>query len=89
MNKTLLCAALAGALSASITVSAQAAEEKVTGEKEKCYGVAKAGKNNCAAADGSHSCAGQSTKDNAPNEWKYVKKGECQAMGGTLTAPKK
>ena len=27
--------------------------------KEKCYGIAKAGKNDCAAANGSHSCAGQ------------------------------
>lgn len=51
---------------------------------EKCYGVAKAGKNDCGALDGSHSCAGQAKVDNDPNEWKYVAKGECKEMGGLL-----
>lgn len=50
--------------------------------KEKCYGIAKAGQNDCANLSGSHSCAGQSTVDNAPDEWKYVPKGQCKAMKG-------
>lgn len=44
---------------------------------EKCYGVAKAGKNDCAAGPGT-SCSGTSTKDYQGNAWKYVKKGTCE-----------
>jgi len=51
-------------------------------DKEKCYGVAKAGQNDCAAKG--HSCAGQAKMDNDPAEWKYVPKGECEKMGGSL-----
>jgi uncharacterized membrane protein len=56
-----------------------AAQEK---GKEKCYGVAKAGQNDCANLSGSHSCAGQSKVDNGADEWKYVAKGTCKSMGG-------
>ena len=56
-------------------------------DKEKCYGVAKAGKNDCAA--NGHACAGQSKMDNDPTEWKYVPKGECEKMGGSPKAGKK
>ncbi|MDF3036511.1 MAG: hypothetical protein K0S28_1785 [Paucimonas sp.] len=58
-------------------------------EKEKCYGIAKAGKNDCASADGSHSCAGQAKKDNDPAEWKFVAKGTCEKIGGQTSAPQK
>lgn len=44
--------------------------------KEKCYGVSKAGKNDCAAGPGT-SCAGTSTRDYQGNAWTYVKKGTC------------
>ncbi len=54
--------------------------------KEKCYGVAKAGQNECAA--GKNSCAGTSKKDNDPTAWKLVAKGSCEKMGGKLAAPK-
>lgn len=50
--------------------------------KEKCYGIAKAGQNDCANLSGSHSCAGQSKTDKSPDEWKYVAKGTCKSMGG-------
>ncbi|MBI3230167.1 MAG: DUF2282 domain-containing protein [Burkholderiales bacterium] len=78
MNKrqVLLAAAVASMCLASVA-PAQAA-----GDKEKCYGIAKAGQNDCAAPDGSHSCAGQSKADKAPNEWKYVAKGTCEKEGG-------
>lgn len=55
--------------------------------KEKCYGVAKAGQNDCAA--NGHACAGQSKTDKDPSEWKFVPKGDCEKLGGTLTAGKK
>ncbi|MCR5883367.1 DUF2282 domain-containing protein [Rhizobacter sp. J219] len=50
--------------------------------KEKCYGIAKAGQNDCANLSGSHSCAGQAKTDKSPDEWKYVAKGTCKDMGG-------
>lgn len=53
-------------------------------EKEKCYGIAQAGKNDCASASGAHSCAGQATNDHDKNDWKYVAKGSCEKMGGAL-----
>jgi uncharacterized membrane protein len=57
--------------------------------KEKCYGVAKAGANDCASATGAHSCAGQSKTDNDPNTFKLVAKGSCEKMGGAMKAPMK
>ena len=50
--------------------------------KVKCYGVAKAGKNDCATPN--HSCAGSSKKDNDPSEWKKMPKAECEKAGGKL-----
>ncbi|MES2127178.1 MAG: DUF2282 domain-containing protein [Pseudomonadota bacterium] len=57
-------------------------------EKEKCFGIAKAGQNDCATASGSHSCAGQSKTDNNGSEWKYVAKGTCEKAGGKTAAAK-
>jgi uncharacterized membrane protein len=57
------------------------------GDKEKCYGIAKAGKNDCASSDGAHSCAGQAKADNLATEWKYVEKGTCEKEGGKTTKP--
>ena len=55
--------------------------------KEKCYGVAKAGENSCASANGSHSCATHATVDNDANEWKFVDAGTCAGLGGKTAAP--
>jgi uncharacterized membrane protein len=57
------------------------------GAKERCYGVSLKGKNDCAAGPGT-SCAGTSTVDYQGNAWKYVAKGSCEKMGGTLAAHK-
>lgn len=85
-KQALISGALAGLVSLGLSVSAHADDKAA---KEKCYGVAKAGKNDCASANGSHSCAGQSKADNDANEWKYVAKGTCDKMGGSLEAGKK
>jgi uncharacterized membrane protein len=85
-HQTTIQAAVAGLLAlgfAASTASAAPAAPQPT--KDKCYGVAKAGQNDCAA--GKHSCAGQSTVDKDPVSWKYVDKGTCEKMGGTM-APK-
>lgn len=80
-SRTLLLAAALGSL---VTLgTADAADGK--GETEKCYGVAEAGKNDCATA--SHSCAGQAKTDKDPAEWVKVPKGTCEKMGGKLTGP--
>lgn len=55
---------------------ADALAQAGTGEKEKCYGVSKAGENDCAAGPGT-SCAGTSTTDYQGNAWTYVDKGSC------------
>lgn len=85
MNKrqAMIAAALATVCAVSAN-TALAAEAKV--KKEKCYGVAKAGQNDCASANGSHSCAGQAKLDKDGNEWKYVAKGTCEKAGGMLKA---
>jgi uncharacterized membrane protein len=71
-----LATALATALSAgSVLISSEA----VAAEKEKCFGVALAGKNDCAAGAGT-SCAGTSTINFQGNSWKYVEKGTCVSM---------
>jgi uncharacterized membrane protein len=89
-RKRLLGAALAGA--AALAVSAQAADDAHGQDRrnqEKCYGVAKAGHNDCAASSGVHSCAGQAAQDNLPVDWVYVAKGTCEQMGGKSRGPKK
>ncbi|MGB5482971.1 DUF2282 domain-containing protein [Parasphingorhabdus sp.] len=58
--------------------------EVAAAEKEKCYGIAEAGKNDCAAGEGT-SCAGTSVVDYQGNAWKYTDAGECEAIGGSLT----
>lgn len=67
------------ALGVSQAPSAHSAQDKA-GDKEKCYGIAKAGQNDCGTA--SHTCAGMAKKDKAADEWKYVAKGTCEKMGG-------
>jgi uncharacterized membrane protein len=80
-------AAVAGliALGFAASVAAQPVPQKAG--TEKCYGIAKAGQNDCGTAK--HACAAQGAKvDKDPTEWKYVPKGTCESMGGKTTAPK-
>jgi len=79
MNSRLIASsALASVLAMGLVSAAQAQD---TG-KEKCYGVAKAGSNDCANLSGTHSCAGQSKNAMGADEWNYVAKGTCAKMGG-------
>ena len=73
---------LQSAVAAMLAVSAvqAAAQDSKAPPKEKCYGIAKAGQNDCGTAR--HSCAGKAAKDNAPDEWKYVPKGTCEKARG-------
>lgn len=80
-NQAIVAAALASLLTSATALAAEPAKT------EKCWGVAKAGQNDCATKNGSHSCAGQGKKDNDLNEWKNVPAGSCVSKGGKLTAP--
>jgi uncharacterized membrane protein len=85
MNKKQLLASAALAVTVATTVVAPAQ----AASKEKCYGVAMAGQNDCANLAGTHSCAGQSSLDNDFGEWKLVAKGTCEDLGGLLKADAK
>ena len=81
MNTRLIASsALASVLAMGLLNTAQAQDKPA--EKEKCFGVAKAGSNDCANLSGTHSCAGQSKAAMAADEWNYVAKGTCAKMGG-------
>jgi uncharacterized membrane protein len=79
MNQRLIVSSALASVLALGLVGQVAAQDKA---KEKCYGIAKAGQNDCANLSGSHSCAGQSKVDNDSGEWKYVAKGTCKDMKG-------
>ena len=86
--KILTIAAAVGSLLAVASTAAHAHDgEAVMGDKVKCYGIAKAGKNDCGTA--SHGCAGAAKVDDDPVEWKYAPKAECEKLGGKLEADKK
>jgi uncharacterized membrane protein len=74
VSKAVLAASLVSALSL-LSLSQASAD----GEKEKCYGVALKGQNDCAAGPGT-TCAGTSKVDYQGNSWKLVPKGTCTTM---------
>ena len=78
MNQRALIAAAAASLLSTMMFAAPAMAQ----EKEKCYGIADVGKNDCANLAGTHSCAGQSKVAMDAGEWKYVAKGTCADMKG-------
>lgn len=73
---TLPAAALSLALATAFAALPAAAQQA---DKEKCYGVALKGKNDCAAGAGT-TCAGTSKVDHQGNAWSYVPKGTCEKM---------
>ena len=68
----------------SVQLYSPSARAAAGGETETCFGVAKAGQNDCSTAK--HSCNGQATVDNAPDDFKYVARGTCEKIGGKLSA---
>ena len=82
-KQTLIRAALVSVVALGAVAQTAAAADA---PKEKCFGIAKAGANDCASSNGAHSCAGQAKKDGEPTDWKYVAKGSCEKMGGKMSA---
>ena len=90
MNKrqVLLTTAVAAALSLPFVCMAQSGPTpKPQFEIEKCYGVARAGRNDCQTSNSS--CAGTSKRDNQGDAWIYVPAGSCNKIVGGSTEPKK
>ena len=85
-HRLVVSSAIASVLSLGLAGIAAAASHAAAAPadkgKDKCFGIAKAGQNDCANLSGTHSCAGQNKVDNDPGEWKYVAKGTCKDMKG-------
>ena len=92
-RQTIAVTTLALAALVSGATLAQDKGASIKGEKERCYGIAEAGKNDCKAGEGT-TWAGTSKTDYQANAWKYVPKGTCTSMKtpkgttGTLTEVK-
>ncbi|MDH4059975.1 MAG: DUF2282 domain-containing protein [Aquincola sp.] len=91
MNHRLaVSSALASVIAMGLASQVVAGPAKDPGKShEKCYGIAKAGQNDCANLAGTHSCAGQTKADNDAGDWKYVPVGTCKDMKGLTAAEAK
>jgi uncharacterized membrane protein len=83
-HRLVVSSALASVMALGLVAAAGAASHAPAAgkDKEKCYGIAKAGQNDCANLSGTHSCAGQNKADMDAAEWKYVATGTCKDMKG-------
>ncbi len=89
MTINALASTIAGALSLGVAAAAMAQThpEKPTYKFEKCYGVSRAGQNDCYTS--THACGHVSKVDSDPASWIYVPAGTCQKIvGGNLTEKK-
>lgn len=75
MNARILSAPATSLMSVALATTPAAAADY-----EKCFGIPKAGQNDCANLSGTLSCAGQSKVDMDKGEWRYVAKGTCKDM---------
>ena len=83
-TRSLSAASLVLALGSALSLSALSTSAHAADDMQKCFGVAEAGKNDCAAGAGT-SCAGTSkTKDQA-NAWKLVPAGTCTQTPSTTS----
>jgi uncharacterized membrane protein len=80
----IVVSAMLSALAGPIVALADQAATPAAGEK--CYGIAKAGLNDCQTPG--HSCAGTSTKNNDGAGWIYIPAGTCQKIAGGRLMPK-
>lgn len=73
---------------ATLTIASTSQALAGSPKMEKCYGVVKAGKNDCGSAKkGAHSCAGGATIDGDKNEWIFLPKGTCDRLVNGSTKP--
>ena len=86
-SQTMIKSALLGLVALGAVAGSAGAADPAS--KEKCYGISKAGQNDCANNAGTHACSGQSKVDNDPQDWKYVAAGSCTKLGGKSAPPAK
>jgi len=84
-TRLLLVSAVAAAIAVPTLTGAQPAPAP-TFEAEKCYGIAKAGKNDCQTANSS--CAGTSKRDAQKDAWVYVPRGTCDRLVNSSLQPR-
>jgi uncharacterized membrane protein len=84
-SESMIAGTIAGLL--ALPAGAIAAEKPTVHcfERERCYGVVKAGQNDCATA--ASSCAGTARLDYQKDAWVYLPKGMCVRLGGTVQPP--
>lgn len=82
---TLLSSAIVGTLSLGLAAGDATAAEKTP--LEKCYGISKAGKNDCQTS--SSACAGTAKKDGQKDAWIFIPKGSCDKIVGASLKPGK
>lgn len=79
MSKSVLTAAVLGCAVAAAMTSVADVKQAGAADNEKCYGISLAGKNDCAAGEGT-TCAGTSKVDYQGDAWTYVPAGTCEKM---------
>ena len=84
-NHKIITKALAGAIALGLSAVTTQALAQSTTDMEKCYGVVKAGQNDCGTPQ--HACAGQSTLDGSGDEWVFLPVGTCNKLVGGNTTP--
>jgi uncharacterized membrane protein len=88
-QRQIVSSAIASAFALGLVGQAHADDMGKVTDKEKCFGIAKAGQNDCANLSGTHSCAGQAKADASVDDWKYVAKGSCKELKGLSEAEAK
>ena len=86
-KRVLIASAIAAAVAGTALVAQAGPAPEPTFKAEKCYGIAKAGKNDCAST-GNNSCAGTTKADADPRAWIYVPAGYCERIVKGATQPK-
>lgn len=87
-TRLLIASAVVAALSTPLLTSAQAGPAPMPKfDHEKCYGITKAGKNDCQTANSS--CAGTSRRDKQGDAWIYVPKGTCEKLADGSLQPRR
>jgi uncharacterized membrane protein len=87
VNKRAIIASAIAAAFAAPTIASAGPASPPKFSAEKCYGVAKAGKNDCAST-GNNSCAGLSKVNSDPKAWVFVPSGYCERLVGGSKNPK-
>lgn len=83
--KSIIQSAIIGIITASTIITTTSSLAAKAPEQEKCYGIAKAGLNDCKT--NTASCAGSAKKDSQPDAFLLLNKGLCEKIvGGSLTS---